>query len=114
MRAFRCKGGQSDPIAQPIPVVTVPGDAGTWRKTRGRGCCLPRARRLPALALARTARSPALVWHSISPPPVPIVYPRGRTGPNRRRLTRLPDLRERLDRTRLDGSDEPTDQKVAQ
>jgi hypothetical protein len=66
---------------------------------------------MPVRALARTARSPGSVWHSIFPPPVPIVYPRGRTGSDRRRLTRLPDHRERLDRTQPRGPDEPTDQE---
>src|ERR671911_1859521 len=39
---------------------------------------------------------------------VPVVYPRDRTCSDRCRPTRLPHLGERLGRTALDGSDEPT------
>ena len=43
---------------------------------------------------------------------VPVVYPRGRTCPERHRLVRPTHLGERLGWTPLDGSDEPTDQKL--
>jgi hypothetical protein len=51
-------------------------------------------------------------WAAASTAGVPIVYPRGRTGLGRHGPPRPLDLGCRLDRTRTNGSNETTDQKV--
>jgi hypothetical protein len=75
--------------------------------TTGRGRSQPRQ---PPLAHVTCGSLPKLMM--LCRPPCTHGVPTGSDATGSLQTSQILDLRERLDRTRLDGSDEPTDQKA--